>query len=181
MKKMLIIVLSCMVLSGCATGYGRCGLTGGFTDMKIQDNIYKVVFEGNGYCSGERASDFALLRCAELTLENGYYYFVPLEQKSDTKTTGVTTPVTSQTTGRINTFGNSNYQYGSFNATTQSYGGQTMYFNKPETSLMIACFKEKPENVSAMIYDAEQISTNIKKTYNIKDNPKPSKDLTKAN
>ena len=34
------------------------------------------MFKGNGYTSKDKTFDFALLRSAELTLENGYRYFV---------------------------------------------------------------------------------------------------------
>ena len=168
MRKILFVLLAGLVLSGCATGYQKQSFTGGYTDMKVQDNIYRVTFKGNAYASEERASDFALLRCAELTLENGYKYFVPLQEKSYVKEESYTEPVTAQTTGNVNMYGNSNYAYGSFQGTTSYYGGNTHHFRKPRTTYTIACFKEKPENVPVMVYDAEQIKTNVKAHYNIK-------------
>jgi hypothetical protein len=40
-----------------------------------------LTFKGNGYTSRERATDFNLLRCAEVCLENGYKYFVIVDGK----------------------------------------------------------------------------------------------------
>ena len=81
MKKILTVLL-CLGLAGCATGYHSKGFTGGYSNMKLQDNIFKVTFRGNAYSSMERTGDFALLRSAEITIENGYKYFVVLETNS---------------------------------------------------------------------------------------------------
>ena len=39
-----------MLVCGCATGYQRQTWTGGYSNLKIQDDIFKVRFKGNGYC-----------------------------------------------------------------------------------------------------------------------------------
>lgn len=157
-----------MLVSGCATGYQRQGLTGGYTDTKIQDDIFKVNFRGNSYCGLDRAENFALLRCAEVVLENGYKYFVIVDEKSLTRTGSYTTPVTAQTYGTANVYGGSGYAHGSYSGTTHYSGGQTYAFHKPGTSYTIKCFKEKPTDVAVLVYDSEQIKNNIKTQYNIK-------------
>ena len=163
MKKLLIVLL-CVGLAGCATGYHARGFTGGFSYMKLQDNIFKVTFKGNGYSSMERAGDFALLRSAELSPQNGYKYFIVLETNSYVKTATITTPVTAQTTGTVNMYGDT----GSYSGTTSYYGGETYHIHKPTTNMTIECFQEKPANVNGMVYDAEQIRTNLKNAYDIK-------------
>lgn len=176
MKRPLILGLV-VFLMGCATGYHSVGYTGGYSDMKVQDDIFKVSFSGNAYTNGARAADLALLRAAEVSRGNGYKYFVIMGEDSDVTTASYTTPVTAQTTGSsfgtINTYGygygnSSGTYHGTYSGTTQYSGGQTYHFNKPSTSLMIKCFKEKPENISGMVYDAEQIEANLKKAYGIK-------------
>ena len=164
MKKFLLLLL-CLSLVGCATGYQRQGLTGGYSDTKIQDDIFKVSFRGNAYCYQGRAEDFVLLRSAEVALENGYKYFIIIDGKSSTDTQAYTTPITSNTQGMVNMYGNQ----GSYSGTTYYSGGQTYIFHKPSTSNTIKCFKEKPENIPAMLYDAEQIAKNIKEQYGIKE------------
>ena len=126
--KRILTVLLCLSLVGCATGYHGKGLTGGYSNMKLQDNIFKVTFNGNAYLSMEKAKDFALLRSAEITIENGYKYFVVLEANGSMKIASYITPAANMT---------------------------------------IECFRDKPDHVKAMIYDAGQIKTNIKKAYNI--------------
>ena len=163
-------------MTGCATGYHSCGYTGGYSDMKLQDDIFKVSFRGNGYTGRGKTSDLALLRCSELALENGYKYFVILGENSDVQTSTYTTPTTANTQGSIvsttpvatgggvTVVGNS----ASYSSRTTYSGGETYHINKPSASMTIQCFKEKPENISALIYAAEQIKTNIRKAYKIK-------------
>lgn len=164
----VLTVLFCITVSGCATGYQKVSSTGNYTHMKIQDNIYKVVFSGNAYAGEERASDFALLHFAEVTLKDGYKYFVPLQQKSDVKGASYKTPVDAQGIGSTSILDNSNYVYGTFNGATYYDGGQTYRFTDPKSVVTIACFKEKPENVPTMVYDAQRLKDNIAKKYNLK-------------
>lgn len=166
MKKKLLNILLCVsaFLVGCATQYQKYSFSGGYTDVKIQDNIFKVSFYGNAYISKDNVQNFALLRSAEVALENGYSYFVVLEGESGTNQMLYTTPMTSRTYGTVNTYGNS----GTYQGYTNYSGGQTYSFNKPQTIFMIKGFKEKPEISYSVIYDAEQIKTNLKTQYKIK-------------
>lgn len=65
-----------LILASCATSYQRSGLTGGYSETKLGENIWSISFQGNGYTNDERASDFTLLRSAEVCLENGYSFFI---------------------------------------------------------------------------------------------------------
>ena len=113
---------------------------------------------------------------SELALENGDKYFAILGESSDARTSTYTTPVKANTQGSVvNTTpvatGGGVRVVGSsatYSSMTSFSGGETYYINKPSTSMTIQCFKEKPENISAMIYDAEQIKTNIRNAYRIK-------------
>jgi len=169
-----------MLVSGCATGYQREGFTGGYTDMKLQDDIFKVGFRGNGYCGSERAENFALLRCAEVALENGYNYFIIVDEKSLNQTSSYTTPVTAQTYGTANVYGGQGYAHGSYSGTTYYSGGQTYFFNKPSAVNTIKCFKEKPENMPTIVYDAKQIKGNIRKQYRLVEEEKQQEQSLKS-
>lgn len=156
----IFIAIVAIVLLGCATPYQRVGFTGGYSETQLGDNIFQVSFRGNGYTSRERASDFALLRSAELALEHGFRYFVIIESKQEAKIETYTTPPTSYTTGSA--YGYGNYAYGS--ATTTTYGGQTYFISKPRATNTILCFKERPEN-NGLVFDAEFVTKSIKKKY----------------
>ncbi|MFA6217510.1 MAG: hypothetical protein WDL87_07685 [Candidatus Omnitrophota bacterium] len=164
MKRVAVLLIFMVLISGCATGYHQQGFTGGYTDMKLQDDIYKVGFRGNGYCRRERADNLALLRCAEVTLNNGYQYFIIIDEKSLTQASAYTAPVTANTHGTVNTYGNQAI----YSGTTLYSGGQTYIYHKPSTTNTIKCFKDKPENIPVIVYDADQIRNNIKAQYHIK-------------
>jgi hypothetical protein len=68
--------LGCLgsLLLGCAS-YGPLSEAsgGGYTDRLLSPGIHEVVFRGT--LSREQIDDLALLRAAQLTLEQGYGYF----------------------------------------------------------------------------------------------------------
>ncbi len=171
----VLVLLLCLGLVGCATGYARHGFSGGYSDMKLQDDIFRVMFSGNAFCGRGRAEDFTLLRCAELTLEQGYRYFIIIDEKSEISTSSYTSPVTAETRGSIidttpvTTGGNVTIVGGSatYSGKTTYSGGQTHSLHKPSTCNTIKCFREKP-NIATMVYDAEQVKRNLKRAHRIK-------------
>jgi hypothetical protein len=79
-KSIFLTILLCLLLSSCATPtpYKAQWLTGGYSDIRYDKNTVKVSFRGNGYTSRETVEDYLLYRCAEITVERGYDYFVVL-------------------------------------------------------------------------------------------------------
>lgn len=73
--KWLIGASCALALAGCQTAYQKTGLTGGYDELRLSENTYRVSVRGNGFTSKERAGDIALLRAAELTLAAGYERF----------------------------------------------------------------------------------------------------------
>ena len=157
MKKVLLI-LAIVFIQGCATAYQKQGFSGGYTETQLDTNVFKVNFAGNGYTGRERASDFALLRCAELTLDNGYNYFATIDSNQSTTNSSYTTP--TQTYGTATAYGNTAY------GTSTTYGGQTFHISKPSSSHTIVCFKEKPKGFS---YNAKFIKKSLKAKYGLVD------------
>ena len=148
------------LLSSCATPYQTTGLSGGFSETRLAENIFRVSFIGNGYTRGERAEDFALLRSAELTLEHGYTHFALAGSNTSSETSAVTTPTTSYTTGSA--YASGGRVYG--NATTNTYGGQTIFISRPTASNTVFMFKGKPD-IQGMIFDAKFLYDSIRKKY----------------
>lgn len=68
-------VVAALAIASCATPYQQDGLSGGYSDRKINDSAYVVSFGGNGYASKERIWYFWTYRCAQLTLQSGYQLF----------------------------------------------------------------------------------------------------------
>ncbi|MBU0533549.1 MAG: hypothetical protein KJ887_01945 [Candidatus Omnitrophica bacterium] len=125
MKNFICVLLLTLLLTGCATNYSKRSFEGGYSEIKIQEHLFKVTFVGNIYTSSQRTENLGLLRCADVTLEKGYNYFIIREQVE------------------------------------RGNGFTTIDFT-------IECFKEKPVKVLGIIYDAEQVRTNMKSQYKIK-------------
>ncbi len=157
-----VLAAAGLLLVGCATSYQRTGLTGGYSETRLDEHLVRVNFRGNGYTSAEKASDFCVLRCAELTLEHGCRYFEILEEGETVSHSTYTTPTTSYTTGSVSVYGNT--AYGS--ATTTTYGGQTYLSSKPRAVFLIRCSAEKAEGDGAVL-DAEFVQSSICAKYGL--------------
>lgn len=76
-KILSFTIASMLGFSGCASSYQPDDhFTGGYSETQLTENIFNVAFNGNGFTSQQQASDFALLRSAEITINNGYKYFI---------------------------------------------------------------------------------------------------------
>jgi len=144
------LLLGAIVLSGCATGYGPSGFSGGYSDSMLQSDMFRVTFKGNGHTDSETVSDYALLRAAELTINHGYNYFVIADAKDSTSTGYAAVP------GQVRTTGN-------YNAYT---GGYIVPIEKARSSIVIKCFVEDP-NAGGVAFKARELSRNLKSKYKI--------------
>lgn len=81
----LFVLAVTLLLSGCATTYQPKGFfsDGGYTESRIGANTYKVSFECNENTSEAVCDGYLFRRCAELTLNAGYDYFIMTEHTSD--------------------------------------------------------------------------------------------------
>ena len=156
--KNLILLFVAVVLFGCSTSYQKQSFKGGFSETQLQTDVYIVRFKGNGYTSSEKSSDFCMLRCADLCLQQGYVGFLILDKESRIKKTVVDNGP-STTTGTLQTYGNTTY--GSFN----TYGGGTTTWHKPRNSLTIKLLKENQEGA----FDAAFIRNSIRSKYKMKE------------
>lgn len=150
------------IFVGCATDYQKRGFSGGYDETQLGENIFQVSFRGNGYTSGERAADFALLRAAEVTIENGFRFFILADKEQGASVSSYTTPTYSNTTASA--YGYGNMAYGQ--AHTMTYGGQTHFVSKPRMRNTIVCFKEKPD-VNALVFDAVFVAKSLRKKYEL--------------
>ncbi|MFC1550343.1 hypothetical protein ACFL46_03540 [Candidatus Neomarinimicrobiota bacterium] len=68
----------------CSSSYGPRGMMGGYFDTQLSEATYEVSFIGNQHTSIDKVNSSLIYRCAELTLEKGYEYFVILDESVDT-------------------------------------------------------------------------------------------------
>jgi hypothetical protein len=155
--KNILAVLVLTLLTACATTYQPQAFTGGYSQTQLAENVFKVTFKGNAHLDRETASDYALLRSAEVTLENGFKYFVIVDAQQYSKNLSYTTPTTTYGSA----YGNGGYAQGI--ATT--YGGQSFLFSKPTSTNVIICLNEKPDS---FVYEAEFIVRSIKQKYQMR-------------
>jgi len=174
MLKRISLAMLLIIPAGCATDYKSESFRGGYSEVRLDENVFTVRFAGNAYTSPEKAADFCLLRCAELARANGYSYFIVIDSSHYIKQSTVTTPATAYTTGSGNTFGTAT-AYGNQatymgttygQSTTTTYGGQTYVLSKPRPSNTIVCFKEKPTG-GAFAYSATFLVNSLKGKYGI--------------
>lgn len=57
----------------------------GFSEQRIEENRYRITFRGNSSTTREMVENALLYRAAELTVQNGYGYFVVVENDTEAK------------------------------------------------------------------------------------------------
>ena len=165
MYKFLILCAVALSISGCITPYEHHNVWtgGGFDELQLSENSWKVSFRGNEFDDKNRIYDLCLLRCAELTLKNGYKHFSVVTRENTSEVGSFTTP--SYTTPSYTTQVGSGL--GAFQSTTggQTYGGQNIITSSPSSSIEIVCYASKPTELHS--YSAEYLKQAIKAKYQI--------------
>lgn len=88
MRQMAAIALAALMCA-CATQYEKNGLWGGFDEVRLAPDLYRISVQANGVTAPERADQIMLLRAAELTIANGFQKFVVEKEDSRTDATTV--------------------------------------------------------------------------------------------
>ena len=104
--KAIVVICLPIFLVSCATGYQPLNDSSGYWDEQIEpsSNKFTIGYDGNKWHSNpvnqkERVIDLALLRSAEVALENGFKYFIVSDSKAYTeKTRSLQGSITSNTT-----------------------------------------------------------------------------------
>ena len=142
MKKLVLTIGALALLLACATPYKQAkkASSNGYFDMKLQDGMYEVLFNGNDNTSARRANDLALLRAAEVCVENGYQSFDIVRKTEDFTEKEVDSGV-KILGGTITNLQNS----------------------EPKIALVVRMSKKLD-----LPYKAEELKTNLRSRYNIK-------------
>ena len=87
---LLAAAAGALMLGACATatpyqplGARGTGASGGFADVRLASDRYRVTFAGNSMTSRERVETYLLYRAAELTRERGYDGFTIVDRATD--------------------------------------------------------------------------------------------------
>ena len=147
--KVKIGLISFMALSACASNYQSVGFTGGFQEIQLAPNIYRVTFQGNAYTNKTRASDLALLRSADITMQKGFKFFALAEASSTTNYGAIRSPTTT------NFHGN----------TATTTGGDVVFIQKPTNTNLVIMMNDRPEG--QFVYEASLICESVGKKYKV--------------
>ena len=77
-------ILCLFIVSGCSTPYQSEGARGGYSDLLLDNDTFRVSFTGNGYTSSDKVEIYLLYRCAELAVQRGFDYFIINNIKDET-------------------------------------------------------------------------------------------------
>ncbi len=86
MKQILAPIAACLALAACATAAPTVYApqagprASGFSDMRIEADRYRVTYRGGNGAGINQVADYALLRAAEITVAQGYEWFMITDQ-----------------------------------------------------------------------------------------------------
>ena len=89
MKRLLLAATACLALAACATPTPyqplntRGPTTGGFSEIRVNPDRFRVSFTGNTLTSRETVERYLLFRSAELTLAEGHDWFALADRHTD--------------------------------------------------------------------------------------------------
>jgi len=92
------LAASTLMVAGCATETTYRPATGqgfnrtGYAERRVEPDRFIVSFAGNSVTSRDTVERYLLFRAAELTLQNGYDYFVMANRDTDRQSRTYTTP-----------------------------------------------------------------------------------------
>ena len=168
MKKLAAVCIA-LTLSACATPYGKYGLLGGFTDSRIYENTFSISVDTNALTSQQTTSMHALFRAAELTVENGFDYFVIASDAHNSTSMALAMPGGSTSNTTINTYGSTAY-----GRTTTTYAPTTVVpVVYPNSTLIIKSFKGTKPDGAPNAYDARSVMRYIGPQIGIEQGGKP--------
>jgi len=151
MKRSLLawLVSGFLAFVGCATSYQAKSFTGGYSDVRLDANTFRVDFRGNALTSRQTVETHLIRRCAELTAEAGYDYFVTVSSDTEARQ--------QSRTGRGSFEGTTTF-YGNSATTSGTYRpGRTFVYTRYGASAVIKAFKgEKPVN-NPNAYNAREV------------------------
>lgn len=148
--KVIPLLILLVLLVGCSSqpAYVKSQFTSSLSETQLSENAWRVVFSGGSTWSMTNAENHALLRCADITLQNGFKYFVMDSSDSTSKSGTISTPGSSTTTF----IGNTAYTSGS--------NGSSIPYSKPRVSNTIVMYNEKPD-MKGIIFDADLLCDSL--------------------
>lgn len=151
------VAFAAVAVSGCATPYQQSSFRGGYSDVRIDSNTVMVSFRGNAFTGRQTAQSYLLYRSAQVTINDGYDYFVVENGDIETKHGFISTPSTYQSTTSVSAYGIGNSAFGQAQTTGTIHPGQTVPYTKYGAHAVIKMFKGKKPADDPQAYDAHEV------------------------
>jgi hypothetical protein len=154
-------------LCSCATAYRPAKSGKGYSDSQISTNEFEVSFRGNGQTDLAQATDFVLLRAAQVTLQHGFSHFAVMDVTNTSSARRYTvhqqfySPVSPEMGWPPLASGD---PWAAPPGYIVHYDEPRIYF-QPGTTLKIKCFSTKPEK--PFTYDAAALEQSLKQKYKL--------------
>ncbi len=169
--KILSLIMIIILLSSCASHSGYRAAVGkgyGYQETKLSDTQYRISFKLRGN-NAAKAKDYALLRAADLTLQQGYSWFQVVDQEltqqkngDDSLALGASTETTTTTSCGLLTCQSRTTPTTGYHAAVNVAGDS----DKVERLLEIRMGKGvQPQDGRS--YNAKQLKSNLKAQYNL--------------
>lgn len=98
MLRFTVLLAALSLTFACATPYQPEGYSGGYSEIQLSADTFRVSFRGNGYISADAVNLFWLRRCAEITKAHSARYFVVADEQPLAEATAQTAPTTCYST-----------------------------------------------------------------------------------
>lgn len=182
MRMMRVSTILTLLLSGVlvacssATQYQAAEKRGGYgyTETQLGKDRYRITFTGNSVTDKETVSDYALLRAAELTLQEGYDWFRLVARDNESKSR------TSTSISGVNDFGGTQvYQRcGLLSCDTVVYDSPTRLSGGVASSTTRTSYQSSieiklgndPMPDDAEAYDAQELASTLRRWMGQRDN-----------
>ena len=132
------------------------GSVGAFSGRQLDGNTFQIEFRGNGYTPRSTVERYLLRRAAEVTVANGFDFFIVVSGNTDVRSATVNTPGSYQstTTGFATVSGQT--AFGTATTTGTYTPGQTIRITRYGATALIKTFHgAKPAGPNA--YDAREV------------------------
>lgn len=147
MKTVLATAVAAVLLTACATAYQSGGFSGGFSEMQMAQDTYRIQFKGNAFTGANETSEMAMLRAAELTLQSGYTHFIVMGAGDTNERSYYVQPGQTNTSLRPNI-------YGGYDASSTNVGGYVAPIDKPRSEIFIRMVGADQNGLDAQqVYD----------------------------
>ncbi|GAB2708274.1 CC0125/CC1285 family lipoprotein [Aliiglaciecola aliphaticivorans] len=167
-KTPILLMLTSLIWVGCASvqptafeaaeEYGEFG----YSDKKLSEDQYQIIFSGNAKTDTVIAKDYALLHAANLTLSNGFSWFEIIQSDTDVETKEVSRVVPEVSTNPTTT--SSCGVLGCTISTASTYQGGSVISkqvaDKINATLVIKMGSGTPPNPNK-VFDAKQLAANL--------------------